>query len=255
MTDEKGNVCVHLHVPAMREDGGAVLLDLRYHSTEEPGTEQSFKAWVPLEVMDSLAAAAPEVLLEMRSRAGRDARMNATDPQQLVDTHDEILAFAFGEIVPNTSSILVDLRVRTKVAGQLTEGTRGGLLVHYGILQTILEPVAGILELMRETGADSSTLPPPSGPIPAWNAGPSMRALKSLTLAEGIGMRSVVAELGATLMVIEVRESLNPEAPVQTADYLVSYEVLRTLHESMVKVLRKMDSKGENTLPGASRSH
>jgi len=76
VNDPTHNACFHIHVPAMQDDGSAVLLDLRYQSSDERGVEKSFEVWLPREVMASFAQVLPQIMNDMYRLAPQEGQAN-----------------------------------------------------------------------------------------------------------------------------------------------------------------------------------
>lgn len=160
---------------------------------------------------------------------------------------DEILAISFGEILKGTACVLVSFRVRTTLeTGETVEGARDPALLPYQVLQPLLESMPGLFDMMRDQQAIGDVLPPASGPVPAWNAGPTVAAMTPpYTLVAGFGFwADAHPELCAAMAVIEIGYVDRP-GEVDSKNYLISHRVLLQLSESLAKVARKMKQKGE----------
>lgn len=118
---------------------------------------------------------------------------------------DQIIGFAFGEVLADSGCVLTDLYVRTRQGQSEVEGKRGGLVVHVSILEGLLENADTMLAEMVETGANHDILPPARMSIPASDAGPTLRSTNGeLVLCQALGVTEAVPEAGAIGALIEV---------------------------------------------------
>lgn len=165
-------------------------------------------------------------------------------------TTDQILAIAFGDVYVELGCVVVGFRVRTyedvgPIKNMTVEGSRDGVLIHHEILTKIAENSSMLLDLMVEMGADKDLLPHPKGPVPMWNAGPSINDCNGVFyLCQGFGFKEPVEHLGAIIAWLEFMLVSNPPGKNYGANYLMSYPVLKEFLENIPKVLRRMKQKG-----------
>lgn len=181
-----------------------------------------------------------------------ESNLDAVMPDGPIDyeTTDQILAIAFGEVEVQFGCVLAEFRVRTyedmgPIKNMPVEGSRSGVLIHHQVITQIMEHTPALLDLMKDMGADKDLLPHAKGPVPMWNAGPSIKSCNGLFhVCEGFGFTEPVPELGAVVAWIETRMLVNPRVQAYGGNYLMSYPVLVEFLESLPKVLRRMESKG-----------
>ena len=158
---------------------------------------------------------------------------------------DQILGFAFGEILPDQGCILTDIFVRTPRGQGELEGKRSGLIIHQGALQDILAAKQPMLEAMTEMGADRDVLAPARIELPAWDQGPTLCSTGgAVYLCQSFGITEVVSEFGAVAAVIDVTQLGGPNAESHKDDYLIPRHVLLTLLADIPKVLAKIGHAG-----------
>ncbi|EIL90944.1 hypothetical protein AB7849_14035 [Rhodanobacter sp. 115] len=155
---------------------------------------------------------------------------------------DEILGVSFGDIVPEFEGVLVDVHIRANITFGGKEGTRGGLLLHTGVVRGLVAGLPEVIEAMRKDGADHDLLPPAALPVPAWNAGPRWNPGRSgVHLCMGFGVRAIAPEHGAAVMVIQSGSPEGTPGMPDVADYLMGWSVLLGFEEALPKVLRKLE--------------
>ncbi len=161
-----------------------------------------------------------------------------------VEHMDEILGVSFGDTIPEQDCVLADIHIRTHATSGGQEGTRGHLLIQTDVLRGLIAGLPGVMEAMRDDGADRDRLPPPARPVPAWNDGPRWNpAGATMYLCTGFGVRDIAPELGAAVMVIQ---TVGPEVPPgardsQGQDYLMGWQALTAFQAALPKVLRKLE--------------
>lgn len=154
---------------------------------------------------------------------------------------DEILGVSFGDTLPKEACVLIDLHIRAKATFSGREGTRGNVLLHADVLKGLIAGLPGLLDWMREDGADHDVLPAAKLPFPAWNAGPKWNPTgAAVYVCTCFGARTIAPEFGAAVMVIEAN---NPLAGPNTysADYLMGWSALLEFQQALPKVLRRLE--------------
>lgn len=153
---------------------------------------------------------------------------------------DEIMGMSFGDQMHEANVVLVNLHVRTtRPDGTLHEGTRPPLFMDVAVLEQVYSQLPGVLELMAEAGLDKDLLPPPSQPIPAWDAGPSLGLLTQPAMCSAFGFRPPDESTEGMVAVIGISAVGQGAAGEAMADYLVSHRTLLALQESIGKALAR----------------
>lgn len=162
---------------------------------------------------------------------------------------DEIQGVSFGDSDPTGETVLVDFHIRAYATAGGKEGTRGNVLIATDVLRQVIAALPGILEVMREYGADHDVLPPATKPLPAWNAGPRWNPGEATYhLCTLWGANGMVRELCAVVMVLGAyTPGLHASASESaTAEYLMGWSALLALQEALPKVVRKMEQRAAN---------
>ena len=166
---------------------------------------------------------------EAKRRAGKGAA-----PKPL----DEIQGFPFGDMITDGECVMVDMHVRANATMGGREGTRGIMLVHGDVLKQLIDGLPAVLNALREAGGDRDVLPPPSRPIPPWDAGPRFGPQSpAMHLCTLFGVRDIAPELGAAVLVIGANDPrLGPDNSA-SADYLMGWSALLDFQAALPKAL------------------
>lgn len=153
---------------------------------------------------------------------------------------DEIMGMSFGDQMPEANVVLVNLHVRTsRPDGTLHEGTRPPLFFDIAVLDQLYRQLPRVLQLMAEAGLDKDVLPPPSQPIPAWDAGPRLGALTQPAMCSAFGFRppdESTEGMVAVIGISAVGQGAHGEA---MADYLVSHRTMLALQDGIGRALAR----------------
>lgn len=149
----------------------------------------------------------------------------------------EIQGVSFGDRPPIPESVLATLHVRLP-GGK--EGARDALLLHADVLRGLIAGLPSVMEALRAEGVDGDRLPPPSIPVPAWNAGPRWNPEAPFQLCMGFGVRDIDADLGAAVVFIQSASPAHPAGTSDSGDYLMGWSALIAFQEALPKVLRQL---------------
>lgn len=154
----------------------------------------------------------------------------------------EIQGVSFGDLPPVPDSVLATLHVRLHDG---KEGARDALLLHADVLRGLIAGLPEVMDALRAEGVDGDRLPPPTLPVPAWNAGPTWNPSDlNFQMCMGFGVRDIAPELGAAVVIIQTAGLAHPKGTSDSGDYLMGWSALIAFQEALPKVLRRLERKG-----------
>ncbi|MEY2161285.1 hypothetical protein [Rhodanobacter sp. FW106-PBR-LB-2-11] len=164
---------------------------------------------------------------------------------------DEIQGVSFGEADPYGEAVLVNFHVRANATFGGKEGSRANVMLPLELLQALTDGLPGLINAMRDKGADRDVLPPPAVPLPPWNAGPRWNPEVALPhLCTAFDTPDISRELGAVVVVMAVctpgRHASTDDS--DSAEYLMGWRALLGLQEALPKVVRKLEQRAASRM-------
>ena len=155
------------------------------------------------------------------------------------DQRDVLLGWAFGDTLPGTSGVMVSMLVRTWEDGHAVEGIRDPLLIDREILESLGDSLLQISDLMKSRGMVSSGPEPARSPL-QWNAGIRFdrRIAAYLHMCTMFGFYDPDPIHGAAIARIETKYVRDKSSEPEAADYLVPYQSIQEMRESLGSFLR-----------------
>lgn len=155
---------------------------------------------------------------------------------------DEIQGFSFGDLIADTACVMTDFHVRANATFKGKEGTRGIMLLAANVVQTLIDGLPEVIEALREEGGDRDLLPPPSRPVPPWDAGPRGKNAKGrdMQMCVGFGVREIAADLGAAVIIINTSGARHKRGKFDSANYLMGWSALLEFQTALPKVMEQL---------------
>lgn len=155
---------------------------------------------------------------------------------------DEIQGFSFGDLIVEGACVMTDFHVRATATFNGEEGSRGIMLVAATVVETIINGLPEVMAALREEGGDRDVLPPPTRPVPPWNAGPRGKNAKGqdIFMCVGFSVTDIAPELGAAVITLHTAGALHKRGTYDSADYLMGWSALLEFQAALPKVLEQL---------------
>jgi hypothetical protein len=155
---------------------------------------------------------------------------------------DEIQGFSFGDLISDVACVMADFHVRATATFKGKEGSRGIMLVSADVVEGIINGLPEVLRALHEEGGDRDVLPPPTRPVPPWNAGPrgKLSRGRDIYICAGFLAKDIAPELGAAVIEIRTTSARNKPGKYDSGDYLMGWNALLQFQEALPKVLEQL---------------